>query len=106
MKAGEQINPHLGGDFEDFLKEEGIYSEVTARAVKKVIAAQLKESMEQQDIKKTSLAAAMHTSRSSLDRLLNENDTSLTLTTLTGAASALGLRVNISFEPEKKLPAA
>jgi DNA-binding phage protein len=36
-------NPHLGTDFEDFLREEGIHDEVTAKAVRRVIAALLKQ---------------------------------------------------------------
>ncbi len=31
----------IGSSFDEFLKEEGIYEEVTARAVKRVIARQL-----------------------------------------------------------------
>jgi len=40
----------------------------------------------------------MHTSRASLNRLLDEEDTSLTLTTLVSAA-ALGKKVKIELEP-------
>jgi antitoxin HicB len=31
----------IGSSFDDFLKKEGIYEEVTARAIKRVIARQL-----------------------------------------------------------------
>ena len=36
-------SPHLGTDFEDFLRAEGIHDEVTAQAVRRVIAALLKQ---------------------------------------------------------------
>ena len=31
----------IGSSFDDFLKEEGLYEEVTAKAIKRVIARQL-----------------------------------------------------------------
>ena len=46
--------------------------------------------MKEQNLTKTALAEKMHTSRASKkNRLLDEEDTSLTLTTLTSAANAL-----------------
>ena len=39
----------------------------------------------------------MHTSRAALNRLLDENDASLTLTTLASAAAALGKKVNLQL---------
>jgi predicted thioesterase len=45
------------------------------------------------------MAKKMHTSRASLNRLLDEEDTSLTLTTLVSAAAALGKKVKIELEP-------
>jgi hypothetical protein len=44
------------------------------------------------------MAKKMHTSRASLNRLLDEEDTSLTLTTLVSAAAALGKKVRIELE--------
>ena len=46
--------------------------------------------MKAQQLTKTDLAERMHTSRAALNRLLDENDGSLTLTTLAIAAAALG----------------
>ena len=45
------------------------------------------------------MAKKMRTSRASLNRLLDENDTSLTLTTLAGAAAALGRRIKLELAP-------
>ena len=36
-------NPHIGSDFDTFLQEEGIREEVTAAAIKRVIAWQLEQ---------------------------------------------------------------
>ena len=90
---------NTGSDFDDFLKEEGMLEEATAVAMKRVIAWQTEREMAAQKITKTAMAKKMHTSRASLNRLLDENDTSLTLTTLAGAAAALGRRIRVELAP-------
>jgi antitoxin HicB len=90
---------NLGGDFDDFLAEEGMLEEVTAVAVKRTIAWQIEQEMSAQKITKTAMAKKMRTSRASLNRLLDANDTSLTLTTLAGAAAALGRRIKLELAP-------
>lgn len=92
-------NPHVGSDFDDFLAEEGMLEEATAVAVKRVIAWQIEQEMATQKITKTALAKKMHTSRAALNRLLDESDTSLTLTTLASAAAALGRRIKVELTP-------
>ena len=87
----------IGSDFDDFLKEEGIYVLSTAAALKKVLAMQIEAEMKAQQLTKTSMAKRMHTSRAALNRLLDDSDTSLTLTTLASAASALGKGVKIEL---------
>jgi antitoxin HicB len=86
-----------GSNFDDFLKEEGLYELATAAAMKKVLAIQIEEAMREQKLTKTEMAKRMHTSRAALNRLLDETDTSLTLTTLAGAAAALGKRMRIEL---------
>ena len=88
---------HLGSNFEDFLKEEGLLEETTAIATKRVIAWQIAEAMKKQNLTKTEMANKMQTNRASLNRLLDGNDTSLTLMTLAKAAAVLGLKVNIEL---------
>ena len=90
---------NIGSNFDDFLAEEGMLEEVTAVAVKRVIAWQIEQEMTAQRITKTAMAKKMRTSRASLNRLLDENDTSLTLTTLAGAAAALGRRIKVELAP-------
>jgi len=73
--------------------------EVTALAMKRVISWQIAQEMKAQQLTKTVLAKRMHTSRAALNRLLDENDSSLTLTTLASAAAALGKKVNLQLAP-------
>ncbi|XID74309.1 XRE family transcriptional regulator [Alkanindiges sp. WGS2144] len=90
---------HVGSSFEDFLQEEGILEDVTAVAIKRVLAWQIAEAMKAQQLTKTAMAAKMHTSRAALNRLLDEEDTSLTLTTLASAAAALGKKIHVELVP-------
>lgn len=66
-------------------------------AIKRVVAWQIAQEMKAQHLSKTALSQKMHTSRSALNRLLDETDTSLTLTTLTSAAEALGKNLRIEL---------
>jgi predicted XRE-type DNA-binding protein len=86
---------HIGSSFDDFLAEEAMLEESTAVAIKRVIAWQIAEEMQAQRLTKTALAKKMHTSRAALNRLLDENDASLTLTTLASAAAALGKKIDL-----------
>ena len=88
---------NIGSSFDDFLKEEAMLEEATAVALKRVIAWQIGEEMKAQHLTKTELAKRMHTSRAALNRLLDEADTSLTLTTLASAASALGKKISFQL---------
>ncbi len=90
-------NPHVGSSFDDFLAEDAMLDEVTAVAVKRVIAWQIEQEMAAQKLTKTAMAKKMHTSRAALNRLLDETDTSLTLTTLASAAAALGKRMRFEL---------
>ena len=90
---------NIGSSFDDFLKEEAMLEEVTAVAMKRVIAWQIAQEMKAQQLTKTALAKRMHTSRAALNRLLDENDSILTLTTLASAAAALGKKVNLQLAP-------
>lgn len=90
-------NPHVGSSFDEFLAEEAILDEATAVAVKRVIAWQIEQEMAAQKLTKTAMAKKMHTSRAALNRLLDETDTSLTLTTLASAAAALGKRMRFEL---------
>ena len=92
-----RANPHLGSSFDDFLAEEGMLQAATAVAVKRVIAGQIEQEMKAKNLTKTVLAKKMHTSRAALNRLLDAEDTSLTLTTLASAAAALGKQIKLEL---------
>lgn len=89
-------NPHIGSDFEDFLTEENMLDTANAIALKRALAWQIQTEMKFQHLTKTSMAKRMNASRSALNILLDENDTSLTLTTLASAAQALGKQIKMS----------
>ena len=87
----------IGSSFDDFLKENGIYEEVTARAIKRVIARQLDAVMRDQGITKSALARRMRTSRAQLDRLLDPENEFVTLGTLARAARAVGRQLRMEL---------
>ncbi len=89
----------MGSRLEDFLQDEGLLQGATAVAVKRVIAWQIAQEMQAQNLNKTALAKKMQTSRAALNRLLDEDDCSLTLTTLASAAQALGKRIRLELVP-------
>ncbi len=91
------MNSHVGTRFDDFLQEEAMLEAASAVAVKRVVAWQIEEAMKAQQLTKTLMAEKMHTSRAALNRLLDETDTSLTLTTLIGAAAALGKTLKVEL---------
>jgi DNA-binding Xre family transcriptional regulator len=88
---------HVGSDFDDFLREEGLLEEVEAVAAKRVLAYQIAEAMKELELSKADMARRMGTSRSSLDRLLDPNVPSVTLLTTEKAANVLGKRVRIEM---------
>ncbi|WP_457654150.1 helix-turn-helix domain-containing protein [Rhodocaloribacter sp.] len=92
------MNQHIGSDFDDFLEEEGMLAEVEAAALKRVLAYQVRQLMQQQQLTKTEMAKRMRTSRASLNRLLDPSNPSVTLQTLERAARALGRRLRIELE--------
>ena len=52
-----------------------IYDETTSTAIKRVLARQVEAAMKEQNVSKAEMAKRMHTSRASLDRLLDpDND--------------------------------
>lgn len=90
-------NPHIGSNFDEFLAEDNQLDEATAVAVKRVIAWQIEQAMQAAGLNKSTLAKRMHTSRTVVDRILDSEDTGLTLDTMTRAATALGFRVKFDL---------
>ena len=102
MAKTSKINPHAGSSFDDFLKKDGIYEEVQARALKRALSEQLDDAMQSGKLSKVSMAQRMATSRSQLDRVLDPSNLSIQLDTLIKAASAVGRTVEIRLKRETK----
>ena len=95
VRKNRKRTDHSGSTFDSFLEEEGIREEVEAVAIKRVLAWQLSQAMEEQQKTKQAMARQLHTSRSQLDRLLDPQNISVTLDTITRAARAVGKRIII-----------
>ena len=87
---------NMGSSIDDFLKEEGIFEEAQAQAIKEVVAWQLAEAMKKKKISKARMAVLLKTSRTQVGRLLDpKND--ITLGSLQRAAAIVGRRVMIEL---------
>lgn len=93
-------NPYVGSSLDDLLQEDGILDEVNTIAIKRVLAWQILQEMEKRGLNKTQMALEMSTSRSSLDRLLDPENLSVTLKTLDRAARVLGKQLRLEFVPQ------
>jgi len=82
---------------DDFLDEEGIREEVTARAIKRVIALQLQEAMRERNLTKAGMAELMETSRAQLARVLDPEEFNVTLDTLARAAKVVGRKLRVEL---------
>jgi ParB-like chromosome segregation protein Spo0J len=95
--ARKRTHPRIGSDFEDFLREEGRLDEATAVAVKRVLAWELEEAMKKANVSQAEMARRMSTSRAVIRRLLDANDLSITLATMSKAAAALGRSLRLKL---------
>jgi predicted XRE-type DNA-binding protein len=93
----KQTNPRLGSSFESWLDEQGIREDVTAAAVKSVIAEQLAGAMKEQGLTKARMAELMNTSRTQVDRLLDPANGGATLETLLRAAKIVGRELRVEL---------
>lgn len=90
-------NPHSGSNFDDFLREEGLYERATETAILRVVAWRLKQEMKDQGITKVDMATRMNTSRSQLDRILMGEDENIGIETIGRAARAVGKKLVIDL---------
>lgn len=97
MMSAKTEKGRIGSSFDDYLREEGAYEATTERAIKRVLARQIKAAMEANNLTKTAMAERMHTSRQALDRLLDPTNDSVTLVTLSRAAKAVGRRIKVEL---------
>lgn len=94
----KKTNPHAGSNFDDFLLQNDLLSDVEKVALKRMIAYQIKNQMRKDLITVTEMAKRMNTSRSSVNRLLDPDNKSITLDTIGRAAKALGKKCRIILE--------
>ncbi|STX55577.1 Uncharacterized conserved small protein [Legionella beliardensis] len=91
------MNQYIGSSFDEFLDEEGLLTETSAEALKRVIVWQIKNYLEDHQITKQTFAKRMKTSRSQLDRLLDPTQTNISLKALISTAKAMGKHVEVRF---------
>lgn len=85
------------GSLDDFLDEDGIREEVTLRAIKSVIALQLRQAMAERKMSLSAVAAEMGTSRAQLNRVLDPEAFNVTLETLSRAAKVVGRGLKVEL---------
>ena len=88
---------NIGSSFDSWLREEGVYQEVTTTAIKRVLARQVAAAMKEKNLSKAEMARRMHTSRAALDRLLDPEYSAITLSTLQRAATAVGRELRLEL---------
>ncbi len=88
---------HIGSDFDEFLKQDGLIAECEATAHKRVVAWQIEQEMKRRKISPAKLASRMKTSRNAVDRLLHGDESNVTLQLLEQAASALGRKLKVEL---------
>ena len=91
------VKKHIGSNFDDFLEEEGILQESETVAIKRVIAYALEQKMAEDKMSVSRLAKELETSRSAISRILDPQNTSITLNTIEKIAKYLGKRIILSF---------
>ena len=89
--------PHIGSSFEDFLTEEGLADDANVHAIKRVVAWQIAQAMQEQQITKAEMAKRMRTSRAHLDRLLDPDNDRVQLDTVQRAATAVGRKLRVEL---------
>ena len=97
MTTGDRRRSESSETFDDFLSEQGMLEDAEEQATKEIIADQTREAMGGQGISKTAMAARMKTSRRQLERLLDPTNSSVTLSTLTRAARAVGRTLRVEL---------
>ncbi len=80
-------------------KKGGLREKAHAAALKRSLARKVSDLMKENELNKSNLAAKMRTSRAAIHRLLDSENTSITLATLNRAARSLGCKVKIEFGP-------
>ncbi len=86
-------NQHIGSSFDGFLEEEGILGEAQAIAVARVLAWEVSQYLVEHNTTKTAFAKVLETSRMQVDRLIDPEDTSVSLNTMAKVAEVMGKKL-------------
>lgn len=97
VETRDRRDPRAFKTLDSFLDEDGIREEVTAVALKRVIAFALREAMQNHGLTKAAMADKMQTSRKQLDRVLDPNEHNVTLDTLARAATSVGRQLKVEL---------
>jgi antitoxin HicB len=88
---------HVGSDFDDLLREEGLLEECEAGALRRLLALQIEQEMKRRKISRATLARRMKTPRENLDQLFSEDPSLVTLQFVEKVAAALGRKLRIEL---------
>lgn len=91
-------NKHSGSSFDEFLEEEGLASEVSARAAKRTFVHQLEQQIKKKKVTKNSFRKEFH-SPTTTTRLFDDH-TGVSLQTLSRAAAVVGCDIAIRLVPK------
>lgn len=95
-------NKHTGSSFDDFLKEEELYEEVTAKALKRSSIHELEQMVSSTRGLKSRIREALNNSPSMVERVLSDNP-HVEYETLVRAGLSVGLAPVISWIPVELL---
>jgi antitoxin HicB len=98
-------NKHTGSSFDDFLKEEDLYEEVTARALKKSSIYELEKIVSSTRGMKSRIREALNNSPSMVERVLSDNP-HVEYETLVRAGLSVGYAPVIIWVPVDELKKA
>ena len=87
---------HLGSNVHNFLAKDGILEECPVAAIKFKISRELQKAMTERKLSKAEIAKCLKTSRTGVDRLLDPENTSITLNTMAKVADLLGKRIEFA----------
>jgi antitoxin HicB len=76
------MNKHIGPTFESWLEQTGLRERVHTLAAKKIMVGDIADAMKARGVTKSALARMMETERPAVHRLLDPNESGLTLTTI------------------------
>lgn len=93
-------NIHTGSDFSDFLEEQGLEAEVSARAAKRTFIHQIEKQMKKTKTNKNQIRKLLG-SPTTTSRVFDEDYTTLSLDTMSKAASAIGCELRLALVPRK-----